>query len=395
MTLAKLMPGISPDEFFRNFWELSPVIFPERVDPESLYSIADFESKLTESGLRLPTLRVVKNGSNIAAAEYTHEGQIGGMAVSDLVDIPSVYRLWNEGSTLVLQSLHTGCSRLIDWIRSIEAELGHPVQVNAYLTPSDSKGLGIHYDTHDVFVIQIDGRKHWRVWSNPTESLPLQDERAAFKSETDMRGTLFFDGVLEAGQILYMPRGYFHEAETSDSHSLHLTIGALVYRRLDALRMLLDSAVSALASHGSEQWRRSLPPGYMAEGGDPTFEGLKEDFIRYITKAWGLNPTTAHFAARARTGNQRILGLKLDSIVDTTSLEISPGICALTESREQTIGITYSGRFLELPIEAGPAIAKIMQLKNFRPEDLFEYTRESRIGLCRRLLLDGFIRRTV
>jgi NAD(P)-dependent dehydrogenase (short-subunit alcohol dehydrogenase family) len=48
-------------------------------------------------------------------------------------------------------------------VRYLAADLGHPTQVNAYITPPSSRGFSPHYDVHDVFVLQVAGEKHWRI----------------------------------------------------------------------------------------------------------------------------------------------------------------------------------------------------------------------------------------
>src|SRR6266480_4558078 len=68
-----------------------------------------------------------------------------------------------RGATLVLQGLHRTWPPLVAFASELAAELGHPVQVNAYVTPPQNTGFAAHYDVHDVFVLQIAGRKKWRV----------------------------------------------------------------------------------------------------------------------------------------------------------------------------------------------------------------------------------------
>jgi ribosomal protein L16 Arg81 hydroxylase len=83
--------------------------------------------------------------------------------VGDLADPGLVYEHFYAGATIVLQSLHRFWPPLARLSRDLELALTHPVQVNAYVTPPASRGLGVHHDTHDVFVLQVHGRKHWDV----------------------------------------------------------------------------------------------------------------------------------------------------------------------------------------------------------------------------------------
>ena len=63
----------------------------------------------------------------------------------------------------MLQGLHRTWPAIQAFTRRLVEELGHPAQVNAYITPESSRGFDPHYDVHDVFVLQVDGEKHWRV----------------------------------------------------------------------------------------------------------------------------------------------------------------------------------------------------------------------------------------
>ena len=69
----------------------------------------------------------------------------------------------DDGATLVLQALHRTWPPLVEFGARLAAELGHPVQINAYITPPQNQGFAPHYDVHDVFVLQIAGRKRWRI----------------------------------------------------------------------------------------------------------------------------------------------------------------------------------------------------------------------------------------
>lgn len=125
------------------------------------------------------------------------------------------------------------------------------MQANAYFTPRSAQGLAVHHDTHDVFVLQCAGAKHWRVYE-PVVELPLQGQTYSREKHGEP-GPPVEDGLLEAGDTMYLPRGWLHDALTTDSESLHLTIGVKVYTWLDA-------AKAALYECGTDAgFRRSVP----------------------------------------------------------------------------------------------------------------------------------------
>ena len=97
----------------------------------------------------------------------------------------------------------------------------HSLQVNAYLTPESSRGLNVHYDIHDVFVMQTEGRKRWRIYDNP---VPLPGKDQPFSADTCKPGKVIEEFDLDPGDLIYIPRGYMHDAESQGLTSLHLTV---------------------------------------------------------------------------------------------------------------------------------------------------------------------------
>src|SRR3712207_7600770 len=98
--------------------------------------------------------------------------------VADQVSSDAVLRLFADGSTVVLQGLHRLWPPLMEFADQLAADLGHPTQVNAYITPPSSRGFSPHYDVHDVFVLQVAGEKHWRVHEPAPPHPPPQIGRA-------------------------------------------------------------------------------------------------------------------------------------------------------------------------------------------------------------------------
>src|SRR5205814_2308748 len=114
----------------------------------------------------------------------------------------------------------------------------------------DSQGLAVHHDTHDVFVLQVAGEKRWLVYE-PAFELPLKDQRYA--KEMGEPAEPVHDVTLGPGDTLYLPRGWLHQALTSQSDSLHLTIGVNVYTWIDAFRAAVETLADDVA------FRHSVP----------------------------------------------------------------------------------------------------------------------------------------
>lgn len=257
--------GVDPDTFLADYWSQQPLLAPAAARSRQgdggpsgftdLLSPADVDELVTDRGLRQPFFRVVRDGSTLGGT--TRSGVAGGRRITDLADPDRLREHYADGATLALQALHRLHPPLKQFCRELAIELGHPTQANAYITPPGSRGFAPHHDTHDVFVLQVDGTKHWHVYA-PVLPLPLPSQPSSDLVGPD--GQLLPDGaepvlsvVLGPGDALYVPRGFPHAAETNDDRSLHLTIGVLGVTRYDVVQDTLRLAADEV------ELRRSLP----------------------------------------------------------------------------------------------------------------------------------------
>jgi lysine-specific demethylase/histidyl-hydroxylase NO66 len=197
-----------------------------------------------------------RNGEVLASARFTRGGGAGA-EIADQVADDKVLAEFAAGATLVLQGLHRTWPPLQHFASALSTQLGHPVQVNAYVTPPQNKGFDAHYDVHDVFVLQFAGRKHWRIHEpvlpSPLRNQPWQERKAAVQARCAETPTL--DDVLECGDSLYLPRGYIHAAESLGSVSAHLTVGVHPVTRWTLVERIVEAMTEDI------DLRRSLPLG--------------------------------------------------------------------------------------------------------------------------------------
>ena len=258
-----------PEVFARDVWSLAPLLSTRAELAASgpaghgdLFSLDAVDELLSRRGLRTPFLRIAKDGLVTPPARYTRPGGTGAL-VADQVADDRVLELFADGHTVVFQGLHRLWPPIIDFAGQLTTDLGHPVQVNAYVTPSSSQGFSAHYDVHDVFVLQIAGEKRWRV-HEPVHPAPLRDqpwEGRRAEVETRAAESPVIDAVLRPGDTLYLPRGYLHAAEALGGVSCHLTVGVHPVTRHHVLQALLDVVADDVDLRGS------LPMGI--DLGDP------------------------------------------------------------------------------------------------------------------------------
>ncbi|XP_062077473.1 uncharacterized protein LOC133782249 [Humulus lupulus] len=149
------------------------------------------------------------------------------------IDVFKCEEAFKDGYTIALRGMEFRFKTIAAIADGLASMFGQPsVGANMYLTPPNSQGLACHYDDHCVFVCQLYGTKQWKVFSQSNKQLPrLYDPLENLKfSEADSpaAGCELFS--LREGDVLYIPRGFFHEAYTetgsgSAGYSLHLTLG--------------------------------------------------------------------------------------------------------------------------------------------------------------------------
>jgi bifunctional lysine-specific demethylase and histidyl-hydroxylase NO66 len=250
------------EEFERSYWG-SRALLSHGGDFADLFSLEAADELLSRRGLRTPFLRVAKNGTVVGDNQFTGPAGVGA-EIGDQVRDDKVAALFASGHTVVLQALHRTWPALVDFATQLSSDAGHPVQINAYITPTESQGFSAHYDVHDVFVLQVAGEKHWTVHEpvhvDPLRNQPWTDHSQAVAAAARDKPPVI-DEVLRPGDSLYVPRGFLHSAKALGGVSAHLTVGLHTMTRY-----LLVQELAALAANEPEL-RTALPLGF--EPGDP------------------------------------------------------------------------------------------------------------------------------
>lgn len=390
--LTQVLSPLEVSHFFKEYWEQNLLYIP-REDPDyynELLTMGDMDRIIATSGLRYPSLRLVKEGVSIPLTRYTYNMPWGGDAFSRVIDSEVVFSEFYQGATVIMQALHTNWLPLALFCRNLETFFNYPVQTNIYMTPKHSQGFSAHYDTHDVFVLQVAGSKRWRVYEG---EIKLPDRSQAFKAGETKPGPLLLDQELKAGDILYLPRGFIHEGLTSDSDSLHITVGILSYTWVD----IFNEAVSLIKTDPA--FRTSLPPGFIQqEEGLPAehFAALMQKF----NEAAVLEKLAGKIANRFISSRKPILDEQLnqlrllDKLELGSQLERRPGLLCKLEPGENTVSLVFTGKKITFPGFVENTLRFILRQEDraFRAADLPEELDEAgRLVLVRRLVREGFL----
>ncbi|MFD6797682.1 cupin domain-containing protein [Streptomyces cyaneofuscatus] len=353
--LETRLTGLSAEEFARDVWARKPLLTRRASDFSDLFSAEAVDELISRRGLRTPFLRVAKDGSTLPDATFTSSAGVGA-TISDQLDDTALWRAFADGATLVLQALQRTWGPVGEFGTRLSAQLGHPVQANAYVTPPQSRGFDAHYDVHDVFVLQIAGTKRWLVHEpvhpDPLRDQPWTEHRSAVAEAA--RGAAHLDTVLEPGDVLYLPRGWLHAAEALGGVSVHLTLGIHTWTRYALAEQLAQAALAALRD---EPWMRStLPLG--VDGPDGELGMIREHLLAAVTKA---DPAPLFHRARRGQGRPAPLGpLAQLAAVDGLGPDTPVRLRAALEARLEGPRLTTRVGWLDFSEADLPSVSRLL-----------------------------------
>ena len=356
-----------------------------------LLDLPDVDHLVTETLLRMPSFRLVKDGTPLPVSEYTTTIRIGSTRVDRTVRPDRVARAFADGATIVLQALHRMWPPVARFCRDLELTLTHPVQANAYVTPATARGFDVHHDTHDVFVLQTHGHKAWRVYRPVVE---LAGPEQPWRKGTDDPGPVVLEAELAPGDCLYIPRGFLHDAQAREEVSIHVTVGILVSTWLDVWRHVMRSAPDHLP------FREALPVGF-ARDPDRLLEDLPDRSKAF--RAWlddaEDQEVVASFIRAFHAGRRRLLSGQLEQMErlrrsgpDTTFARRPGSVFQVSVEGSEAV-VALGPVELRMPAHVEPDLRFVAaSWEPFRPSDLpGSLDEESRLVLLRRLVLEGAV----
>lgn len=239
MPLAELVAPLGVAEFLAQHWNRRFRAWPGQAGRfAELIGWDDINALLMTQRLEPPRMILVRSGKTVAAERFVH------MSGSNRrIDAGAVTAQLAQGATLVLSFVDEMVPRVGALADRMADELGCRANVNLYAGWRADHGFDLHWDHHDVFILQVGGRKHWRV-HRPTRDHPARGEIVPPPGADDVP---VFDAILEEGAILYIPRGWWHVATPVEEPSLHLTIALTPPTGQDYLRWLIDKAAGDAA----------------------------------------------------------------------------------------------------------------------------------------------------
>ena len=299
-SFAELLAPVEQSAFFKTSWERQPLHICHRPAGfyDGLLTASDVEAAIVSGGLRYPAVQLAREGGFYPPEAFTRSTRSGGDVFAGIPDLDRLRAEYAAGATISLPGFHRAWKLLGELAAAIEAEFDHPVHTNVYITPGNASGFTPHYDTHEVFVLQIAGGKRWRIEKPP---LPLPHRSQPFDPRSYRPSPPLLEVELSPGDLLYLPRGFVHSTvTTSDRASVHVTLGVTVYTWVELF------AEWAQLSRHNPNLRRALPPAFASREGRP--QPLGEQLRQAITELQQLTDYDTFldgFSQRVRAGRAR------------------------------------------------------------------------------------------
>jgi hypothetical protein len=363
-------------------------------DFTDLLDAAAVDELISTHGLRTPFLRMAKDGKDLPKASFTRSAGAGATMPDQAAD-DKVLSAMASGTTLVLHALHRTWAPLVHFGEQLTRDLGHPVQINSYVTPPQSQGFAPHYDVHDVFVLQVAGRKQWTI-HEPVVTDPLDNQPwTARKAEVESRAAQepVIDTVLEPGDAMYLPRGTIHAAKALGETSIHLTVGLHPITGYHLARYLLELA------QDDDALRASLPMG--VDLSDPTVlaDHLTDTVQKLTARLAQTEPAPVarqlgkDLRRRTRPAPVGPLGqlTAADNLTPDTAVRLRAGLRYELEALDGTVRLHMVDRTIDLPPAAANAAKSILTGEPVTAAQLPGLDPDAQLALIRSLLHDGVV----
>lgn len=206
---------------------------------QRLFGWPQLNALLREHRLSPPRLRLERAGADVTQTAFRSRRTRRGTVMRDL-DVAALNAILRDGATLIIDAVNEASAPLDTLCAGLASGFLASCQANLYACWGQTRGFDVHWDDHDVFVVQVEGRKRWTLYganlAHPTRAAPALDHPRPEQPLDEF--------VLEPGEVLYLPRGHWHAAVGVGEPSLHLTIGLTRRNGGDFLRWLADQALS-------------------------------------------------------------------------------------------------------------------------------------------------------
>lgn len=174
-------------------------------------------------------LRVTKDETVIPPIFYLESGKVAAAKLE---------RLMSHGASVIVAELNPHVPALETLCAAIRERTAETIVAGAIATTGDGGALRYHYDEDDLFIVQLEGSKRWRIYGPPV-AYPV----AGMAANPAPTSEPVFDDVLKPGDTLFLPAGYWHQCSNERDLSLHLGIFFKPITTYNAVKSLLPELI--------------------------------------------------------------------------------------------------------------------------------------------------------
>lgn len=246
-SFADLIAPLPEDEFFNSFAGKKPVHIPGAADKFTFAMSWDLMNAILDQNAiwTTHTLQLVLDKGVLRPELYAYEGLMRDGNRTPLVDFDKVRAFIRQGASVVLNEIETltpGMKRISEILSRTP---GGKVQGNLYCSWQKHQAFDVHFDTHDVYAMQIVGEKVWRMYQrhfkDPINHPAFKMRDPAFHDAH--KGALMAEFVMRPGDLVYIPRGFYHEALAESDATVHMSFSVVPMIGLDVMTMLFEQSV--------------------------------------------------------------------------------------------------------------------------------------------------------
>lgn len=275
-----LIHPVKPGKFHSELWEKKPLLVKRHIPEynDGWFSSAELDRILREE-------RIIF-GEHIDVTTYSN-GKRETHNVAGRAHASVIWDYFQNGCSIRMLNPQTYSRNVWKLLSLLPEYFGTFVGANTYLTPAGTQGFAPHYDDIEAFILQLEGKKRWRLYSPRSEKEMLPRFSSGNFSQEEI-GEPILDVVLEAGDLLYFPRGTIHQGLCmDDAHSLHITISCNQLNTYGDLLLKLVPAALDVAMEEEVELRKALPRDYLHYMGiawSDTENPQRKAFLRHMEK---------------------------------------------------------------------------------------------------------------
>lgn len=159
-------------------------------------------------------------------------------------DVDKVQKLVSKGASIILNDIEKYNTNLLKISDELQRLTQGRCQGNLYFSMASHKAFGPHFDLHDVFAFHFEGEKLWNIYENIEDS-PINHHFFHISSEERIKraGKLVEQVTLKPGDLLYIPRGQYHDALASKNGAIHVAFGLTYFKPIDLMSSLWEKFI--------------------------------------------------------------------------------------------------------------------------------------------------------